>query len=210
MVLYYGTNFYYKNSNATIYNLFKNIAITFPILAYGPLSIFSSTYIYENWVFQFFNIFFSSLPIVLFGLFDVKYSEKELEENPKCYSVGQENKFFNRKRLFLSFATTCFFGALFIYICYFGNEFTLLGEGFMAYEIWSGMIVFNIVVLCVNIRVYMIANQISLILILASIGSVLSYYLIFFLVEIILYSDCKNVLKHQLGSNTFWLLVFFS
>lgn len=87
--MYYGINFYYRNSNVVIYNLFKNIAITFPIIAYGPLSIFSSTYIYETWIFQFFNIFFSSLPIIIFGLLNVKFNEKAIEENPKVYLLGK-------------------------------------------------------------------------------------------------------------------------
>lgn len=77
----------------------------------------------------------------------------------------------------------------------------------MAYEIWSGMLVFNVVVICVNVRIYMISSQISPILVIASILSVLSYYLIFFLVEVMIYSDCKNLLNHQLASGMFWLLV---
>jgi hypothetical protein len=77
----------------------------------------------------------------------------------------------------------------------------------MAYEIWSGMLVFNVVVVCVNVRIYVISSQISPILVIASILSVLSYYLIFFLVEVMIYSDCKNLLNHQLASGMFWLLV---
>lgn len=96
-----------------------------------------------------------------------------------------------------------------VYTTFFGNELALLGEGFMSFEIWSGMLVFNVVVISVNIRVYMISNQISLALLLASVLSVCSYYLIFFFVEIIFYSDCKNVLNHQLASGVFWLLVLF-
>lgn len=84
-MVYYGLNFYYRNSNVTLYNLYKNIFVTFPLLAYGPLSILSSTYIYEIWVFQFFNLFFSSLPIIIFGLFNIKFNERELETSPKIY-----------------------------------------------------------------------------------------------------------------------------
>ena len=77
----------------------------------------------------------------------------------------------------------------------------------MAYEIWSGMLVFNVVVVCVNVRIYVISSQISPILVIASILSVLSYYLIFFLVEVMIYSDCKNLLNNKLASGMFWLLV---
>lgn len=75
-MIYYGINFYYRNANVTLFNLYKNILITFPLIAYGPLSIVSSTYIYETWVFQFYNLFFTSLPIIIFALFNVKYYEQ--------------------------------------------------------------------------------------------------------------------------------------
>lgn len=206
-MVYYGINFYYRNSNVTLYNLYKNILITFPIIAYGPLSILSSTYIYETWVFQFFNIFFSSLPIILFGLFNIKYSEKDLQNDPRIYEQGQQSKFFNNMRLLRQAITTCLLGLMIVYVVFFCNEVTLLGEGYMSFEIWSGMLIFNIVVLSVNVRIYMLSNQISIALVVASLLSTFSYYLIFFFVEIILYSDCKNVLKHQLSNALYWLLV---
>ena len=77
----------------------------------------------------------------------------------------------------------------------------------MIFNIWSGMLIFNIVVVSVNIRVYLISNQISLVMVISSVCSVLSYYLVFFLVEVILYSDVKNVLNHQLQSGIFWLIL---
>ena len=77
----------------------------------------------------------------------------------------------------------------------------------MIFNIWSGMLIFNIVVVSVNIRVYLISNQISLVMVISSVCSVLSYYLVFSLVEVILYSDVKNVLNHQLQSGIFWLIL---
>ena len=46
LILFHGLNFYHRNSYVTIYTLYKNILITLPILAYGPLSMESGTYIY--------------------------------------------------------------------------------------------------------------------------------------------------------------------
>lgn len=122
------------------------------------------------------------MPIIIFGLFNVKYNEKDIENNPKIYELGQKSKFFNKLKLLRTFVTTCVFGTLFVYTTYFGNELTLLGQGYMSFEMWSGMLVFNVVVISVNIRIYMISNQISPALILSSILSVCSYYLIFFFV----------------------------
>jgi phospholipid-transporting ATPase len=76
LVLFYGINFYHRNCGVILFTLYKNIFVTFPVLFYGPLSIESAVFIYEMWIFQFYNIFFSALPIVYFGLFDTIYSER--------------------------------------------------------------------------------------------------------------------------------------
>lgn len=207
LIIYYGMNFYYRNSQVTLYNLYKNILVTFPIIAYGPLSILSSTYIYDTWIFQFYNLFYTSLPIIIFGLTDIKYSQYELSKNPLIYKIGQSSTFFNIKTIASIFVTTSFFGSLFVYVAYYATEFNLLPEGYMTFQIWSGMLVFNICVISVNIRIFMLSNQISLLLSLSVILSVLSYYLIFMFVGNILYSDVKNVLNKQLVSGTFWLVL---
>jgi phospholipid-transporting ATPase len=86
LITYHGINFYHRNSNVMLYTLYKNVIVTLPILAYGPISMESGTYIYDNWVFQFYNIFYVSLPIVYYGLFDILYSSKELESKAYLYS----------------------------------------------------------------------------------------------------------------------------
>ena len=208
LVIYWGLNFYYRNSQVTLYNLYKNILVTFPIIAYGPLSMLSSTYIYETWIFQFYNIFYTSLPIIFFGLFDIKYRSGVLSKKPSLYSKdGQASRHFNKLTLLRTVLSACITGIILVYIVYFATEEALSSKGYMIFNIWSGMLIFNIVVISVNIRVYLLSNQISLIMVISSIFSVLSYYLVFFLVEIILYSDVKNVLNHQLQSPIFWLLL---
>jgi phospholipid-transporting ATPase len=39
LVIYHGINFYHRNSNVMLYTLYKNVIVTLPILAYGPLSM---------------------------------------------------------------------------------------------------------------------------------------------------------------------------
>ena len=39
LILHHGLNFYHRNAYVTLYTLYKNILITLPILAYGPLSM---------------------------------------------------------------------------------------------------------------------------------------------------------------------------
>ena len=48
---------------------------------------------------QLFNILFTALPIVVFGIMDQQYSKETLIKNPKLYENGPNN-FFSKTKLF--------------------------------------------------------------------------------------------------------------
>jgi len=68
-----------------LYTLYKNMIITFPGLFYGPISLESATFLYEIWIFQFYNIFFVSFPIVYYGVFDILFSSIQTKVKPELY-----------------------------------------------------------------------------------------------------------------------------
>lgn len=70
---------------------------------------------------------------MIFGLFNVKYSEKGIKENPSVYLHGQNNKHFNKFILLRLVFTTISFGALMVYVVYFSTSLTLQPEGLMVY-----------------------------------------------------------------------------
>jgi len=85
LIVYHGLNFYHRNCNVMLYTLYKNMIITFPGLFYGPISLESATFLYEIWIFQFYNIFFVSFPIVYYGVFDILFSSIQLKVKPELY-----------------------------------------------------------------------------------------------------------------------------
>jgi magnesium-transporting ATPase (P-type) len=71
---------------------YKNTLFVFPIFWFGIFSVFSGTAIYETIMYQFYNIFFTSIPIMYFAIYDFEHEKKELLENPKHYSLGFKSK----------------------------------------------------------------------------------------------------------------------
>lgn len=59
----------------------------------------SGTTLYEPVLFQLYNIFYASLPIVIFAVFDKEFDGSFLEKNPKYYKPGLKDNYFN-DRLF--------------------------------------------------------------------------------------------------------------
>ena len=66
---------------------------------------FSGQRIYENWLYSLFNVFYASLPIVLYALLDKQFPNKNkaLMEYPALYQPGLKSLYFNKKRFWLWF-----------------------------------------------------------------------------------------------------------
>lgn len=62
--------------------------------------VFSGQRIYENWLYSLFNVFYASLPIVLYAIIDKQFpnKNKSLMEYPFLYEPGIKSKYFNTKR----------------------------------------------------------------------------------------------------------------
>lgn len=71
-----------------LYNFYKNVVLVFPQFWYlthlSRFSIynhFSGQRIYDNIVYQLYNIFYTSMPIMIFAVFDKEYEDEELIKN---------------------------------------------------------------------------------------------------------------------------------
>jgi hypothetical protein len=59
------------------------------IVGYGSWSFFSGNILFEAVLYQFYNVFFASLPIIAWAVVDEEYSMQESLNLPTVYSRGQ-------------------------------------------------------------------------------------------------------------------------
>lgn len=52
------------------YNFYKNFLYTLPLIIFGTYSSYTGVAIYETYLGQFYNTFFTAVPIFLFALID--------------------------------------------------------------------------------------------------------------------------------------------
>jgi len=66
---------------------------------------FSGQQIYDTWLYSLFNVFYASLPIVIYALLDKQYRNKNkcLMVYPSLYQPGIKSVHFNGKRFWLWF-----------------------------------------------------------------------------------------------------------
>lgn len=78
LVFVHGRENYRRNANLVCYNFYKNLVLVLPFFWYGFVSAFSGVNLYNSWLYQGFNVFFASLPIILYAVFDKEHEPFEL------------------------------------------------------------------------------------------------------------------------------------
>jgi phospholipid-transporting ATPase len=56
-----------------------------PLFWFGMLSAYSGTAMYDSILYQFYNLFFTSIPIIWFAVMDYEFSKEEFLKNHKYY-----------------------------------------------------------------------------------------------------------------------------
>uniref|UniRef100_A0A3Q3EE34 Phospholipid-transporting ATPase n=1 Tax=Labrus bergylta TaxID=56723 RepID=A0A3Q3EE34_9LABR len=94
LLLVHGHWCYTRLANMIIYFFYKNVAYVNLLFWYQFFCGFSGTAMIDYWLMIFFNLFFTSLPPIMFGIMDKDVSAEVLLGVPELYRTGQgEYKF---------------------------------------------------------------------------------------------------------------------
>ena len=69
LVLYHGRNNYIRNSELILYFFYKNVIFTIPQVYFAFVSDFSAQTIFDDWYISFYNLFFTSIPIIIISIY---------------------------------------------------------------------------------------------------------------------------------------------
>ena len=100
LIFVHGRARYASISNFILYFFYKNVALTFPHYFYAYYCGFSAMTVFDEWYIQLYNIVFTSMPVVLLGVFDWDINPDldgaEFKNYlPKIYYPGQHRQLFN-------------------------------------------------------------------------------------------------------------------
>ncbi|NXR22559.1 AT8B1 ATPase, partial [Cinclus mexicanus] len=102
LLLVHGRWSYIRMCKFLRYFFYKNFAFTLVHIWYSFFNGFSAQTAYEDWFITLYNVLYSSLPVMLVGLFDQDVSDKLSLRFPRLYILGQRDLLFNYKKFFLS------------------------------------------------------------------------------------------------------------
>ena len=207
LLFVHGRESYRKNSYIVCYNFYKNFLFVLPQFWFGFINYFSGQYIYDPWIYQCFNIFFASFPIIWFGIYDKEVSYDILISDSRYYTQGIINKLFHNKR-FWKWVLYGIIQALFVYIFSF-ITCDVASDGYLQDLGSQGSIAYSGVVLIVNIKILTTTNSHTFISVGFFLFSVLSYYFILWLMSMYFGFDNFNHFEMLFTSCQFYLSTIF-
>jgi magnesium-transporting ATPase (P-type) len=163
LLLCHGRWNYRRLSYLILYMFYKNVVIVMPQYYANMTSHFSGQKLYHDALYQTYNLFFTSLPIMAFGLYDQDMPRADCFKYPQIYILGQQNYHLNVP-VFLQW---CFNGAwhaavIFVLAWFTFGDATVPTPDGQASDLWMfGSIEFFLIVLVVNLKMLVFSEYVT-------------------------------------------------
>lgn len=177
LLLAHGHWNYRRISRVITYNFYKNICLYMTQFWYGLYNMVSGQSMYESWTQSAFNLFFTSLPIIAYGILDQDVQLRGVYTFPSIYTIGQKKKLFNA-RMFAYWLTNalghsilCFLIPLFVSLSVISED----GRDRGSYGI--GMITYTGVVYVCCFKVFLMTRTHNIVSMMSIVISIAAWYL---------------------------------
>ncbi|KAH9609171.1 hypothetical protein KSS87_002397 [Heliosperma pusillum] len=180
LLLVHGRWSYMRICKVVLYFFYKNLTFTLTQFWFTLQAGFSGQRYYDDWFQAFYNVFFTSLPVLMLGLFDKDVSASLSKKYPQLYMEGLKNTYFQWRVV----AVWAFFSVyqsliLFYFITTSGSRpQTSSGKMFGLWDIST--MTFTCVVVTVNIRLLLCCNSITRWHHISVWGSILAWFIFIF------------------------------
>ncbi|XP_063979096.1 phospholipid-transporting ATPase IF isoform X2 [Diachasmimorpha longicaudata] len=156
-LLVHGHWYYIRLSILTQYFFYKNIVFITPQLLFGFHSGFSSQALYSSIFLMGFNLFFTSLPVLMFGLCEQDYSAETLKRFSQYYLLNKKNYLLSIYQTIIWLVTAIwqasviYFGVYFFWRINPVNLYDSTDAGYHGF----GTCIFHLVTLVTNLQIFL-------------------------------------------------------
>ncbi|KAK1168578.1 putative phospholipid-transporting ATPase IF [Acipenser oxyrinchus oxyrinchus] len=154
LLLVHGHFYYIRIANLVQYFFYKNVCFITPQFLYQFVCLFSQQTLYDSVYLTLYNISFTSLPILVYSLFEQLVHPHVLQSKPALYRDISKNSLLSFKTflywtlLGFSHALVFFFGSYLLM----GEDTSLMGNGKMFGNWTFGTLVFTVMVITVTLK----------------------------------------------------------
>ena len=84
-----------------LYSFYKNITMVFTLFYFNFYNMFTGQTLYESFLGTMWNVLFTLVPIILYGVLEQDISAETAQKYPRSYKSGQEKRGFNVEKMVL-------------------------------------------------------------------------------------------------------------
>lgn len=183
LLFVHGRECYRRNANLICYNFYKNVLLTMPLFFYGIFSAFSGQILYNMWTYQLFNVSFACVPIMIYACFDRDKNIHSLEYRPELYKIGLKGNLFSGTTFWIWIFEGILQALVLTIIAVYGicnSPSEIDGKTAGMWEVSD--LIYALVVIVSNVRVVMFSFIWHWFSVLCMVLSILSYYIISFII----------------------------
>lgn len=181
LLLVHGRWSYLRICKVVLYFFYKNLTFTLTQFWFTFQTGFSGQRFYDDWFQSLYNVIFTSMPVIMLGLFEKDVSASLSKKYPQLYQEGIKNVFFTW-RVVAIWAFFSVYQSLVLYNCVTTSSATGQNSSGKIFGIWDvSTMAFTCVVVTVNLRLLMMCNTITRFHYITVGGSILAWFLFVFL-----------------------------
>ncbi|XP_022669061.1 probable phospholipid-transporting ATPase IM [Varroa jacobsoni] len=212
LLLVHGRWSYLRMCRFLRYFFYKNFAFTLCHFWFAFFCGFSAQTLYDPVFISFYNVFYTSLPVLALGVFDQDVNDYHSIRYPKLYTPGHMNLLFNKVEFLKSVAHGVVTSFVLFFIPYgaFNNSVAPSGENLDGHQLF-GTVVSTILVLIVNCQIAVDTTYWTLFNHVCIWGSVAFYFAITLLINSDFIGNAYIAsLRVTLGTGQFWFVAFLT
>ncbi|CRG97760.1 aminophospholipid-transporting P-ATPase, putative [Plasmodium gallinaceum] len=214
LLLVHGRLSYRRISKLVVYMFYKNIVLIFPLFIFGSLSLYSGQKIYYEFLLQVYNVFFTSIPVIIFAILDQDINLNTALEKPVLYKLGIYHYYFNINTFVSWVMNSLFHGSVvFLIPLYFLSYYNIPSLDGIPYDIWTvGCVTFFLTVLVVNLKILLETYYLNMLPIIAVSLSIFSFLLLVTSFSFMYFgsSHILGTVIYLVRSLRFWLVSLLS
>ncbi|XP_065194821.1 phospholipid-transporting ATPase ID-like [Sycon ciliatum] len=154
LLLVHGRWSYMRMSKFLGYFFYKNFAFVLVQFWFAFFCAFTAQAYFDPWFITVYNVIFSSLPIIIVGVFDQDVDDKLCLKHPRLYIPGQQNLLFNRKTFVIGILKGIYVSIVIFFTIYAAFEEGIDSDGLDAASLfYIGACGSGILVIIVNLQI---------------------------------------------------------
>nr|XP_048704351.1 phospholipid-transporting ATPase VD isoform X4 [Caretta caretta]XP_048704352.1 phospholipid-transporting ATPase VD isoform X4 [Caretta caretta]XP_048704354.1 phospholipid-transporting ATPase VD isoform X4 [Caretta caretta] len=193
LLLVHGHWCYTRLANMILYFFYKNVAFVNLLFWYQFFCGFSGTSMTDYWVLIFFNLLFTSVPPIIYGILDKDISAEVLMQLPELYVTGQKSQAYSPPIFWITLLDA-FYQSL---VCFFVPYFTYRGSDIDIFSFGNPLNTAALFIILLHLLIE--SKTLTWIHIAVMIGSIL-FYLVF---ALMFGATCKTC---NPPSNPYWIM----